>query len=289
MIVPEYIQKALDTLNEALRLDRDVVSRLIDRSIPISDALADLPNIPVRSAHMSGVPMLSALGLINGALGQTPCGHAWVVAHFAKGLITHFSRNHCPVCHAKEETMTTAKSPTVEIERRFLINPALLPPDFHTEARRIEQFYLSHDPVVRLRRSLFMGRVDWELTVKGPGRLERVEVNTAITRLTDQEAKALKGLANGSIDKTRFYLKLPTRLPVHPTESRDQVWEIDQFHGVLQGLWLAEVELKSTSEGVSHPAFVVEDVTEHAIYTNSTLSRFKSAEEFRKALGLEEP
>jgi len=56
----------------------------------------------------------------------------------------------------------------------------------------------------------------------------------------------------------------------------DLVWEIDEFLD-RPGLWVAEVELKSTTQDVSVPewlaGFVVREVTEEGSYTNFALSK----------------
>ena len=48
-------------------------------------------------------------------------------------------------------------------------------------------------------------------------------------------------------------------------------WEVDEFHGTLEGLTLAELEIPSEDYRYEHPAFVGRDVTGDQRYYNSQL------------------
>jgi len=51
----------------------------------------------------------------------------------------------------------------------------------------------------------------------------------------------------------------------------DHLWEIDEFHGKLEGLILAEIELKTEDESFELPFWVLEDVSLDPEYYNSRL------------------
>lgn len=70
--------------------------------------------------------------------------------------------------------------------------------------------------------------------------------------------------------------------PIHKTRHIVQVdthtWEIDEFHGPLEGLYLAEIELSSTEESFQMPPWVGLDVTEDHRYSNSNLSGYSASD-----------
>ena len=49
------------------------------------------------------------------------------------------------------------------------------------------------------------------------------------------------------------------------------VWEIDEFHGVNEGLIVAEIELKSEDQAFEKPAWIGEEVSGDPRYYNSML------------------
>ena len=49
--------------------------------------------------------------------------------------------------------------------------------------------------------------------------------------------------------------------------------EIDEFHGSLEGLVVAEIELSSPDESIILPAWIGEEVSDDPRYYNSSLAR----------------
>ena len=49
------------------------------------------------------------------------------------------------------------------------------------------------------------------------------------------------------------------------------VWEVDEFHGVNDGLVVAEVELESEEQTFDKPSFIGEEVTGQTKYYNMML------------------
>jgi adenylate cyclase len=141
----------------------------------------------------------------------------------------------------------TDPAPPVEIERRFLIRPERLPALPRGDA--LVQGYLAFAPVIRVRiRRSPGGRLAAFLTIKGRGTRRRAEFEYPIPLA---HARAIMKLCGPAvIRKTRHHLG---------------PWELDRYSGLLQGLWLAEVEPR--------PAWLGREVTGDPRYTNARLAR----------------
>jgi adenylate cyclase len=146
----------------------------------------------------------------------------------------------------------------VEIEHKFLVHTKHLPKKLPA-GEHLQQGYLSVDPAVRIRIITPAGKGKKPravITIKGKGLRERAEFEYAIP-LAD--AKILLALCGEkTIEKTRYKIK---------------GWELDEFHGRHQGLWLAEYELKSAKAQLpALPPWIAKEVTEDRRFTNSQLS-----------------
>ena len=155
-----------------------------------------------------------------------------------------------------------------EIERKFLLKERLTPEllEHWSHKEKITQGYLSRDidKVIHIR-------IGWApeifhevayLTVKGRGEgaegISRTEIES---RIDVEKAKLLLDLFCGNvISKTRYKVKVG-----------NHTWEIDRFHGVNEGLWIAEIELGSEDEEFELPSFVGTEVTHDPKYTNVRL------------------
>lgn len=147
----------------------------------------------------------------------------------------------------------------MEIERKFLIKKQNLPQNLETYPfHRIEQGYLCTAPVVRIRKQ----DEDYFLTYKSRGLMTREEYNLPLTR---EAYEHLRNKADGIVlSKTRYLIPEKNGLTI----------ELDVFHGVYEGLLLAEVEFSSEEEANAYlpPDWFGEDVTYSSKYHNSTLS-----------------
>ena len=87
------------------------------------------------------------------------------------------------------------------------------------------------------------------------------------------DAKQLLQLAlPGWIEKTRWIV--PANSPKSKVESqkpRELVWEIDEFHGRLEGRTLAEIELDYEEQAFEKPDFIGEEVTGKPEYYNANM------------------
>jgi len=147
----------------------------------------------------------------------------------------------------------------LEIERKFLING-----DYKKHAVKsltIKQGYIStvHGITVRVRLKDKKGY----LTIKGStgeSGLSRYEWEKEIAY---EEADELLRLCDsGIIDKTRYIIP-----------AGNYTWEVDEFHGENEGLFIAEIELKSESDTFSVPDWLGQEVTGDLRYYNSYIAK----------------
>jgi CYTH domain-containing protein len=142
-----------------------------------------------------------------------------------------------------------------EIERKFLVTGD----EYRSlgEGVLFRQGYLSSlkERVVRVRT---MGAAA-ALTIKG--------ITVGATRLEYEYPIPLAD-AEGLLDICERPLIEKTRYKV---ASGGLVWEVDEFHGVNEGLVVAECELESEDQAIVKPAWVGDEVTGDARYFNSNL------------------
>ena len=146
----------------------------------------------------------------------------------------------------------------LEIERRFLASPAAL--SYCGVGTKIEQGYLRADGRMTVR--IRIANDTAVLTIKGRRhgccRLEH-EIPIAL-----ETAKILLGRVpqHMKIQKTRYMVEVDA-----------MVWEVDVFSGRNAGLILAEIEFDHPERLISLPHWVIGEVTDDPIYSNSQLAR----------------
>lgn len=148
----------------------------------------------------------------------------------------------------------------MEIERKYLIEPSAMPEDCLSHPfLRIEQAYLSTDPVVRVRRQ----DDSFYLTYKSRGSMVREEYNLELNAAAYAH---LLAKADGLVLKKKRYL-----IPLSGTEL---TIELDVFEGAYDGLVLAEVEFpdREAAERFLPPAWFGREVTFTGEYQNSVLA-----------------
>ncbi len=117
---------------------------------------------------------------------------------------------------------------------------------------------------------------------KEPGKTIRVRIRDTRAFLTIKSSRLREGLAKfewereidladaqemmqlclpGAISKTRYII---------PTNN-DRKWEVDVFHGRLDGLVLAELELGDEHETFDRPEWLGEEVTGQPQYYNANM------------------
>jgi CYTH domain-containing protein len=144
-----------------------------------------------------------------------------------------------------------------EIERKFLVKG-----DAWRKAasarHSIVQFYLAagEDRSVRIRIHDAKTAL---LTLKfGTGTRERDEFEYEIP---PPDAAEMQAFALGNVEKTR-----------HLVEHDGHVFEIDEFHGALEGLVMAELETPEAADVAALPGWIGEEVTDDPAYTNASLA-----------------
>lgn len=158
----------------------------------------------------------------------------------------------------------------MEIERKFLIRDLSSLP-FHLEDyphKKMEQGYLSTDPVVRVRKE----DKEYILTYKSKGLMVREEYNLP---LNEASYRHLVDKIDGRlIRKTRYVIPIDSGLAV----------ELDVFEDDLAPLVLAEIEYPDEETARSHnvPGWLGEDVTFSTEYHNSVLA-FRTDDELTRS------
>ncbi len=148
-----------------------------------------------------------------------------------------------------------------EIERKFLIRKPVPCAEKADSAHRIIQAYLSVVPESTVRVRVIDNK-QARLTVKGLNHgIERDEWEYEIP-VTD----ALEMLE-----------RLPVKSLIDKTRMKIGRWELDIFHGKLDGLAVAEIELNSTDEKIDFPSFIGREVTGDIRYYNSELGSCSEA------------
>lgn len=144
-----------------------------------------------------------------------------------------------------------------ETERKFLVKNDTWRAAVR-DSRRLVQGYVAIDG-----QSTVRVRIDDErawLTLKGPqDGVKRPEFEYEIPKT---DAAALMGLCRG-----RVVEKVRHRVPVGI-----HVWEVDEFSGANRGLVVAEIELGRPEEVFDRPAWLDDEVSEDARYSNARLS-----------------
>lgn len=150
-----------------------------------------------------------------------------------------------------------------EIERKFLVRSE----EFKLQAvssYEIIQGYLCKEAGktirIRIRDTRAFLTIKSSRLRKGLAKFEwEKEIDIA-------DAKELMNLClPGEIHKTRYIVPAP------PYEGAERCWEVDVFHGRLEGLILAEIELGNEDEPFVRPEWLGEEVTGQAQYYNANM------------------
>lgn len=144
----------------------------------------------------------------------------------------------------------------MEIERKFLVENLETVP--LGEGTPIEQGYLTTDAAQSLRVGI-KGDIA-TLNLKGVRR-GAVRPETEVEIPVEMARLLLPLCGSRRLTKTR-----------HLVPDRARVWEVDVFHGDLEGLVVAEIELESAEDEVVVPEWCGEEVTEDDRYYNQNLA-----------------
>lgn len=143
-----------------------------------------------------------------------------------------------------------------EIERKFLVENDHWKESQIIGQRTLKQAYLLReaDRSVRIRITDTMAFFTVKLGV-GITRSEfeyEIPVEEAQLMIAEADLKCL--------EKTRYYIQF-----------KSATWELDVFHGALEGLVIAELELESEDQHIDFPNWIGKEVTLDPSYLNSNL------------------
>jgi len=144
-----------------------------------------------------------------------------------------------------------------EIERKFLLKPEYLNDIKNNNSSLIIQAYLINEETksVRIRIKNSKAFLTVKSAMSGISRLEyeyEIPVQDAYEMIEKFQLKTLS--------KKRYEVLIEGKL-----------WEVDFFEGKLEGLVLAEIELKSEDESFIMPKWTDKEVTSDPQYLNANL------------------
>jgi CYTH domain-containing protein len=145
----------------------------------------------------------------------------------------------------------------IEIERKFLVKGDFIP--FASKKEKIVQGYLcaAVERSVRIR----IKRNAAYLTIKGPANENGFSHAEFEYPVPVEDAGKILKLCEWIIEKDRYYIP-----------SGKHTFEVDVFHGVHEGLIIAELELQSEKESFEKPDWLGEEVTGDEHYYNAYLA-----------------
>lgn len=152
-----------------------------------------------------------------------------------------------------------------EIERKFLVRSEAFKAQA-TTSYEIEQGYLCKDPDKTIRVRIRDTRA--YLTIKSTKLREGLAKFEWEKEIDLADARELLAIClPGVISKTRYIIPAVSDQPSEVSRK----WEVDVFHGRLDGLVLAEIELGDEHEPYSRPEWLGEEVTGQPQYYNANM------------------
>lgn len=143
-----------------------------------------------------------------------------------------------------------------EIERTFLVDDDSFK-EMASFTVHILQGYLNRDPERTVRVRILNDSAF--LTVKGKTvGCERDEFEYEVP--LEDGLQMLKLCSGKILDKTRYIVPFG-----------NFTWEVDEYHGELEGLVVTEVEMESATDDIALPPFAGREVTGNPKYFNSQL------------------
>ena len=161
-----------------------------------------------------------------------------------------------------------------EIERKFLVKSDAFIAQA-TTSYEIMQGYLCKDPEKTIRVRIRDARAF--LTIKSSLLRDGIAKFEWEKEIDLSDAKELMKIClPGAISKTRYIIEVKgegakvkgERLEV---KGDDLKWEVDVFHGRLEGRVLAEIELSDEDEAFERPDWLGEEVTGQPQYYNANM------------------
>jgi adenylate cyclase len=146
----------------------------------------------------------------------------------------------------------------LEIEHKYLLNREHWVKVVPHKSVLLQQAYISTDPEKTIRVRTLNDKA--YITIKGKtSGASRLEFEYEIP-LNDAH-ELIKNFSTNLVEKTRHYVVF-----------EGKTWEVDEFKGANDGLFVAEIELGSEDENYLLPDWVDENVTNDQRYANSNLA-----------------
>lgn len=161
-----------------------------------------------------------------------------------------------------------------EIERKFLVKSDAFIAQA-TTSYEIMQGYLCKDPEKTIRVRIRDARAF--LTIKSSLLRDGIAKFEWEKEIDLSDAKELMKIClPGAISKTRYIIEVKgERSKVKgeglKVKEDDLKWEVDVFHGRLEGRVLAEIELSDEDEAFERPDWLGEEVTGQPQYYNANM------------------
>ena len=147
-----------------------------------------------------------------------------------------------------------------EIERKFLMKDDTWVFVVNYKRGTITQGYLKNEKELTIRVRLIAETKEAFITLKG------AKINLTCPeyeyKIPYSDGLELMELAEAKLEKTRWVV---TR--------GDLKFEIDEYHGKLKGLVVAEVELESEDQEIVLPDWIGEEITHDPKYLNCNLAK----------------
>lgn len=146
-----------------------------------------------------------------------------------------------------------------EIERKFLVKGSGWKALKCVKRVVIKQGYLSkaakHTVRIRVTDTKAM------ITIKGPTKgITRSEYEYEIP--LEDGLELIEMCDAPIINKTRYVMK----------DQHDQIWEVDEFRGINEGLLVAEIEIPTEDTHIVIPEWIGREVSHDRRYTNAYLT-----------------
>ena len=161
-----------------------------------------------------------------------------------------------------------------EIERKFLVKSDAFIAQA-TTSYEIMQGYLCKDPEKTIRVRIRDARAF--LTIKSSLLRDGIAKFEWEKEIDLSDAKELMKIClPGAISKTRYIIEVKGERTMDngqwtKDKGDDLKWEVDVFHGRLEGRVLAEIELSDEDEAFERPDWLGEEVTGQPQYYNANM------------------
>jgi CYTH domain-containing protein len=145
-----------------------------------------------------------------------------------------------------------------EIERKFLVN------------NLIHEVLKAHQPLAICQGYIYDGADGKTVRVRTKGNKGYLTIKGKSTGISRTEFEYEIPYADAVILLEKFCEKTLIK-DRYNIEVGGMTWDVDQFHGQLEGLIVAEIELEDEAQSFEHPEWLAQEVSDDARYYNVNL------------------